>query len=653
MKLVSYDIWDTVLRRRCHPDAVKIHVARQLLLIAGDEMESSLRTAWALFHLRQSIEREIGAAAKGRGLDDEYEIVDVLQTWIGRAIRGDSTRIAWLAERLLEVEVGHEKQIIYADPYIKAHILADRAHRRIFISDFYMPKARIYELLGHVGLAGHFHDGYVSCDVGLNKRSGRLFEHVQNLEGLVADHYHHVGDNGQSDVESPRRLGFSSTLYLPESEHVSRRDKEQRFHQRELLIAELSADEPSGREIRQFARTVAPLLIGFAVYLQEQVLARGLQHLFFFTREGEFFLRLYEALRARSPARSILPAGQLLEVSRISTFGPSLASLDPPELMRLWNLYSTQSPRAFLKTLDLPEDDYAALFHEHGLPLEEPVQYPWQDERMIRLLASPAFQKRAQAQLSARKAGFLDYCQQRGLHAGIGRCGIVDIGWRGTIQDNLACLLPLVQFEGFYLGLNKMLNQQPANTRKHAYGPDLNRNDGSQARSLLEFVAPIEMLTNSPNGSVVGYERRSVEVVAQRLIDESENAVFSRFTQEFQDEIIRIADSHGERVLTDALGSEEIRPQALQLWQDILENPQLPLAQAYFSLLHNESFGVGRFIAKSERLPSLWPLRLMLFPKYRRQFRKQLSELGWTAGYAKLTGDPLLMLIVNRWFRKR
>jgi hypothetical protein len=83
---------------------------------------------------------------------------------------------------------------------------------------------------------------------------------------------------------------------------------------------------------------------------------------------------------------------------------------------------------------------------------------------------------------------------------------IVDVGWRGTIHDNIALLYPNIHFTGVYLGLQKFLNDQPSNTSKFAFGPNLNHQ--LEYPHFLDSVAPIEMITNSPSGSVTGYEEK-------------------------------------------------------------------------------------------------------------------------------------------------
>ncbi|VWB45928.1 hypothetical protein BLA15816_05998 [Burkholderia lata] len=651
--IASYDIWDTVIRRRCHPDAVKVHIARMLALLLDDNIKPHLRDPWILFHFRQLAERAIGEEARRDGFDDEYAIQDVFTRWIEKVVVDPARVPAYLVDRLVREEIDHEKSTIYADPSIEAQFASDGATRRIFVSDFYMGKAQLLELLESVGLARYFDDGYVSCDARFNKRSGRLFEHVLRAEAVDAGRISHWGDNQHSDVTMPTSFGIDAHHYLPADEHAARGAREHRFHERDKTLRTLNrTDLPVRSGPESIAERVAPLFIGFMLRVQEAIVSKRLERVYFFTREGEFFLEIYEALRARSAYADRLPKGELLEVSRIATFGPSLANLSAEELMRVWNLYSTQSPRALLRTLDLPVETFQSHFERHGMPLDTPVQYPWQDARMQALLADSAFRSPAEALLSERRATFLAYCAGKGLDAQVDRCAVVDIGWRGTIQDNVACMLPDTQFEGFYLGLSKTLNQQPPNVSKHAFGPDLNRHDSKAARELLEFVSPIEMLTNSASGSVTGYEREGTRVRARKLVNAEENAVFESFTSAFQRRVLDVAREHAAHLAIDAIGASDYQQPAQVIWRDLIQRPNEDIARAYFSLVHNETFGLGRFVEKSKGLGAFWVLRWMISPGYRKQFRHRLSLLGWTAGYAVIKRDRFLIPILNTFYAK-
>ena len=72
--LLSLDIWDTILRRKCHPDAIKVYTSREFYLNAKDYIKQDKRNLRELTRLRVDVERERGTECRESGFDDEYNI---------------------------------------------------------------------------------------------------------------------------------------------------------------------------------------------------------------------------------------------------------------------------------------------------------------------------------------------------------------------------------------------------------------------------------------------------------------------------------------------------------------------------------------------------------------------------------------------------
>ena len=85
-QLISLDIWDTVLRRDCHPDAIKVETAAVLLEQRGALLKEEYRSGRALFRLRQAVERDLGQQSVSQGCDDEYEMHAVFREVLVRAL---------------------------------------------------------------------------------------------------------------------------------------------------------------------------------------------------------------------------------------------------------------------------------------------------------------------------------------------------------------------------------------------------------------------------------------------------------------------------------------------------------------------------------------------------------------------------------------
>ncbi|MBE7498734.1 MAG: tetratricopeptide repeat protein [Verrucomicrobiales bacterium] len=661
--LVTYDVWDTVLRRRCHPDEIKLHTARYLLLKWSALVKQPLHDARQLMQLRVQCEHSIGERERAAGFDNEYGLREVLLLWVSLAANRPlaPAETDALADELLAAEIRQEKLHVYADPQFPALLAQLRARRQAFASDFYLPADTLRELLRHAGVRLPGLDGVSSCDARLNKRSGRLLQHLRTQTGVPAPDHLHLGDNEFSDVFIPRVSGARSVHFWNPAEEHRRARLQRRFQLRprsarpyfqELTAGLRQVTAPSDwpephRDLFAHGVRFAPLLLGFAHFVAEEALLGGFPAVYFFTREGEFFQQLYETLAREDVFGLPLPPAHLLEVSRLATFAASVARPGPDELMRIWTLYSSQSMEGLLRSFDVEPADFVPFLRRHHLNPGEEITHPWRDTRVRRLLEDAEFLDRLAAHCRERRALLKAYLAARGLSETTPRAALVDIGWRGTIQDNLARVLPETQLTGWYLGLHRFLNPQPANTLKRAFGPNANR-PGDEPIHLLEFVSPIEMLCNSDRGSVLRYRRgqplriKNADspdgVVAERERNPSEDAVFEHTTRFFQAGVLAAGAPFSRFLRCHALANTELRPFALELLASLTENPPAALARAYFGLNHNETFGLGRYENKSRHLARLDTAHQLHTAGDRDQFHRFLAETTWPQGFLLLGG---------------
>lgn len=638
-KYITLDVWDTMIRRRCHPDSVKLHVSRYIILKYIEFLKPEYSDEMALLKARQECEYKIGKQYEELGFDLEYELCEVYQQWILQIfdILPNSEQ---LIKELREIELSQEFHVTYKDPGIEKTLSNFDDIEKIFISDFYMSRQDIEKILNDNGLGSIVRRGYSSCDVRYNKRSGRLYSFVLEAEGIDHCDVFHIGDNEHSDVKSPISLGIKAQHYLPKAEHDKRTENEKLFLKYDEVIDRSLNDLflQKNQELKGYKQKIfnagiqfSSLPVGFVLYVMEQAIKLRHEKVYFFTREGELFKEIYDSLADINPFGVELPKAELLEVSRISTFAASLHDCSIQSMMRIWSLYSTQSLGALFSSLGVSSQQYESLVSRHSLSLTEDIIYPWMDSRVTALFDDPEFQVKLANHLDLKRTTLLKYLSEKGFPV-TGRIAVVDIGWRGTIQDNLAHLLPDVHFDGFYLGLDKFLNPQPKNVSKYAFCVDMNE-DHSRNQDLFHKVAPIEMLFNSPNGSVINYECPNSASSVGRHIDKRENQVFYDYVQYFQLGVMRAAAVIGEAVRCHVVPVQTLRQLATRSWIDICSHPNPEIAAAFFKLRHNETFGVGKFDDKSSQIPVKVWLEAMTSVGGFKKLVRYLESTGWPEGY--------------------
>lgn len=621
--VISLDLWDTVIRRKCHPDAIKEQTSDYLVTNYYEYIAQEFRSVDELTQKRIRCERIIGEETTGNGLDDEYEIHKVFEYWIDAVMPKYVFRKEIIHE-LYEFELHTELKNAYLDPDIVKTVEGIPHNRLAYISDFYAGTEFIDKILDHISCPLVFDKKYISCECGYNKRSGRLFQYAGNDMEIFPEQQLHIGDNQYSDEEIPKNQGIRTKLYLPTDEHENRIRKEKDY-------ANLKKEERSltGFMDLKSKGDISIFFYGFIHWIIESCQQDGIEELYFFTREGEFYKQVYDEIIKYEYVNEKLPRAEILEVSRLSTFCASLREISLAEMMRIWNQYSIQSMEALFKSLGITKDLAIPYMQRYQILLEEVITYPWQDERIIALFNDTAFVEMMQRQRDAKRELLIGYLVQKGININEKkRIGIVDIGWRGTIQDNISYLLPNHQLKGYYIGLIPFLNEQPINTIKRGY-----LNGYSKFNLLLQYVMPFEMISNSPNGSVVGYEKRDSVIYAIRKKEKEEDYIYYRYTQKIQKEVIEDIPQISQKVKGWIHVASEIRALAHKKLSDYILYPQRIVAEAYFSLRHNEEFGVGEYVDKTTVFR--WDLfgKACLGRKYRSKLAQFLRNTTWPQGY--------------------
>lgn len=622
-EVISLDLWDTVIRRKCHPDEIKEKTADYLMTNYYEHIAEQFRSINVLTQERVRCERKIGVETREKGLDDEYEIHAVFGRWVGVVMPQYPDRIG-LVDELYEYELRSEIKNAYLDPTIVCTVEGIPHDHLIYISDFYAGADFLSEILSQIQCPLQFDRQYVSCDCGFNKRSGRLFMYTLNDMQITPEKQLHIGDNQFSDVEIPGSKAIEARRYLPEEEQEMRVQREKKYAEKRAL-----GEEPFRLGKLAAKGEISVFFYGFVHWILESCLQDDIEELYFFTREGEFYKQVYDGIIQNEFADGEAPKAEILEVSRLSTFCASLREISLTEMMRIWNQYSIQSLAAMFKSLGIREEEVAAFIARYQIPMEEVITYPWQDARVIALFQDQEFLETVRKERDRKRELLLDYLAQKGIDPeGKKRIGIVDIGWRGTIQDNISYLLPDYEVKGYYIGLVPFLNEQPDNVTKRGYLNGYGRFD-----FLLQYVMPFEMICNSPNGSTIGYERKGNTVFAVRKKEAEEDQIYYRYTEKIQEDILAdlpgIYRSLGER----AYIAGSIRASAHEKLSQYILNPQRMTAQAYFSLRHNEEFGVGEYVDKTTAFRLDLFVKALFGRKHRSRLAQFLRDTTWPQGY--------------------
>ena len=609
-KVITFDIWDTILKRTCHPEEIKVHTLRYYYYKEYFKIKEEYRNELTLYRLRDSIEVEEYEKARERGVDGECNFREVLATLIERTHLGTEKEKEALKKELPEYEIEREIEKTYINPLITDIFKKYDKNKKYCISDFYMPKEDLIKILNAHGLDKKFEKVYVSVDIMKTKRDeGHLFEYFSEKENIKYENMIHVGDNQHSDIDMAKRYGIE-TIKIPNP-------KKYNFDINNLGNIDLKLDnikkdtstenlaKLTRENLKEYKKSLYNQGIEFSAiayyYIYDIIIdavLKGYDKIYYQTREGETFIKFHEIIEKNNPFPFKVPKAELIEVSRVATFAASLDEFNVQNLLRIWSQYRAQSMKALFKSLDIDIEKYNEYFKKYDIDKEMTIYEPWFNFKVTTLFQDKEFKKEIEKELKEKREKLLEYLKGKGIENKEGnKVYLVDIGWRGTIQDNLAFVLDKVHIEGGYIALFDYYNPQRENVAKRALIRD--------SKVTWEYVALTltiyEMMFSSDTKSVAGYENgKAIRKGKKEEVDFVKNIILP----------IREGMIDGAKYIAKFMKERDIMEDMYlgylyNLAREIKENPSKILVEAYYSLVYNETFGTGEYLNGRKKVTGL------------------------------------------------
>lgn len=464
-RFVCFDLFDTLVSRSVHPEDVKCLACERLARVAGGASGESL------YRWRSEIELELCHRNQAAGYDPEFNALKCYRELYRRFNNTTKPTEQDFVDLCLELEIATELALQNLNPEMRTllHELKARDVKCCLITDFYLPEAALRPILRFHNIEDFFERVFVSADNLLTKRSGRQYPIVIDALGCAPHEILMIGDNTEADYQRAREHGLRAfhldppekrdqpTAWTPTSERV--------------VAIEREVDAVLERDRSEVFPELSLTLFCFMERLYETLLARDIRDVFFLAREGQVLKRLFDTYQVRRcPSERIIIRSHYLEVSRRSTFLPSLGPLHSEKFETLFRQYRRISVEEFLLSLGLESllpDLQAELrmdlrIRQDDLPTSAVFHV---------LLSSECFRREYEMARTARRKAFLAYLQSFPLLVPRNLLCLVDAGWKGTIQDNLYDVIRtggdsvFREIEGFYIGLVAEGAVRPANRK--------------------------------------------------------------------------------------------------------------------------------------------------------------------------------------------
>lgn len=478
--LNSFDVFDTcVTRMYAHPRDLFYELG---LRVAPASSGESARERFARRFQRARIRAEKLANWSARRRGHAHASIDAIYQKVNWFIRLDRP-----AAELIEAELTLEEESLYPieETMLQLNALRAAGHRILFISDMYIPASMLRPMLERMGVMEEGDRLYVSCDIGVSKHNGKLFQHVLQAEGLRGEQLQHTGDNAHADIRMAEKLGILTRHFTAAhlTEHETRiagsrlprhpgASRQAGFSRRCRLAMHLIHGNPTHVLDDVIFSVIVPFLLAYVLWILDDARKRGIQRLYFVARDGEVLLKI---------ARELKPDGielRYLYGSRRAWLPPSISTDDVDWKRLLAVAGNANAPVDITARAGLSEVEQASV--RVILSLDENT---WRTALAFEdactfidtLTANPRSRKVLLDSVAAKREAALHYLRQEGLMDGV-NWALVDAGWSLNGQAALKRMLSSVspsnhQIQGYYIGLARDCLPEARAGRAYAFCP--------------------------------------------------------------------------------------------------------------------------------------------------------------------------------------
>lgn len=597
-KIISFDIWDTILKRKCHPEEIKLHTANYIMLKYEKQLKEKYKDIYEILKLRDEIEANMCKQNKENGFDDECRIINVFQE-LQKEIFAET--IEDISEELLREEIEQEKRNIFISPEILPIFEKYKDFKMYCISDFYMSAESLKELLDYVKIPVKIEKIYSSADYLLNKRTGNLYKKAEEEIGIKPEDHIHVGDNQYSDIDVANGLGIE-TIKTTKTEFNFVPEKGRNFE----FNLDIAKKEENTLENKLFnsGLDLAPILYFFGYSIVEYAIKNNIDKVYYQTREGETFIKIHEMIKRNNPFGVQIPECDTIEVSRMATYSASLKEFSIQELLRVWSQYRVQSMKTLFKTLAIDITPYKEFMGKYDINIDEDIIEPWFNINVQNLCNDKEFTDKIQIELDRKRAELLQYFKEKkNIVNDDEPLFIVDIGWRGTIHDNLCYIFNNKTIGGYYLTLYDFYNVQPKNSYKISFIDDRKIRDNEVA----SMITLLEWIYNPGTGSTIEYKQG--EAIRKAKIEETD--IVKKYIKPLQEGMFAGAEIINEYMKYHPYEATETKKVVYDVIRKTKTKPNKALIEAYYSMVFNDTFGTAEYVEKDDKLSTMDKLNII------------------------------------------
>lgn len=593
--ILIFDIFDTIILRKVHPEYVKKIFSKKLkehynLNISSEE----------LYRYRFDSEAALCKTNEKKGFDLEFnfygfcrELFDELQN---KGVLNSDKVFDNFYTHCQKFEIDSELATQQIDWNI-IELVKKAKQREIPIyclSDFYLPKEMLETLFKKHNIYQYFSDIIVSSEHLITKRSGKLYEKILE-EQFANKKIVMVGDNKHSDYKMAKKHNLEAYLVDREDQrnfyqaHEKEATSQKVFHKQILNIINQDYSSENNTYFKEMSFT----LYYFIYKLYLEAVSNDIQHIFFLSREGEFLKKLFDKFLEVNLIDNIQT--HYLIVSRKSTFIASLGELHSESFKTLFRQYRKMSLNVFLKSLNFSDAEISKISLKKKWNFNRVEKDLPTSSLFKEFLNDKDFQVLYKEKRNTQKKNLQKYIKSFGVDIESEGVTLIDAGWKGTIQDHIYKVFDeKIVINGFYIGLVADLMPDVNNIKKGLVFDfkNIDRLDKVYQENLTLF----EVLLGASHGSADYYDMNEYNIVKSITYQKvEEQEIFEQVIRPIQEVLFKVFKNISNEFALSHVSILDIHYEVTQVHARMIYSPTHEEVGFFRKLYHFENFGVFEF----------------------------------------------------------
>lgn len=622
IKNIAFDFFDTVAYRRVPPEYVKYIAAKRFLLKSGINISPQL-----FYELRSGFEIKLSQSNNRKYGSLEFNIEELAKYladyFEGRSQLNKDRMISDFIETEIQVEL--EVLCLNEDIFSFMKLACSQGINLYLISDFYIPRNLFDKIIKKLGLTQLFKQIFISTDFRKTKRSGDLYKEFLAITGLDSKEIIMIGNSLVSDVEMAEENGIKS--YLIDSSKRENQYQSKFLEIKDFYLSNNNIENSFKKIFRKHKKGLFPEMAAIILFFTEQlylkVVRENYQEVFFCSKEGYFLKKAFDYYQKEFIGREVIKT-HYIKVSRRSTFLPSLTKLDKEKFETIFRQYVNLSLNQFIKNFNFELEENEKILSKYSNPNEEIKNFPHSQE-FQELKRDIYFRELFEKKRLEQKKLIKKYIIQKSIFKNPKEIMLVDVGWKGTIQDHLFKIFDgKIKISGKYIGLNVYNNSQVDYILNSKEGIVFSNNPESKFYLQFNKMSSLfEIILSAPHGSAVRYfltNKGVPEVKCEKILEEVRQ--YADETKEIQEELFICLKEMIEFWKYNHRFLESFFPLMTKFFVRIVYLPTKKELRYYKHIKHFENFALFNYSTFSRK-------EKFLSKKYIKKVFKLLSGFKW------------------------